>query len=404
MMNNMTNFSSKKENVHKISQKLNEPTWLLNKRLEALEVIDKLDLPKIERLDYSTWDLWRIPEVQMTNLMDTAAKVKESNVFISDFNEALLSQEDLFIQAYQKTSFSPFTEMFKAFTTAFLTDSLFVYIPENMYIKTPIELTFTQEDSICNRQVLVYAGANSSVEIIEKYLSTETENKKSANIQIQLYAESGANIQYSSLDQFSKNTTAFFKRAATTEKDATINWALGAMNDGNVIEDVHVRLEGQGSATDVKTVAITHDDQIQGVNVHVTNAGNNTLGNIFQHGVSLDESVLTFNGIGHIIKNAKNSDAQQESRVLMLSDDARADANPILLIDEFEVVAGHAASISRVDQDQLYYLMSRGLGLKQAEKLIIRGFLGIVLSEISVKEVRQELIDTIERKLAQYGS
>jgi ABC-type transport system involved in Fe-S cluster assembly, permease component len=88
----------------------------------------------------------------------------------------------------------------------------------------------------------------------------------------------------------------------------------------------------------------------------------------------------------------------------MLSDNARADANPILLIDEYEVQAGHAASVSRVDQEQLYYLMSRGLEQKQAEKLMIRGFLGIVLSEISIKEVRQELIDTIERKLAQYDN
>ena len=88
----------------------------------------------------------------------------------------------------------------------------------------------------------------------------------------------------------------------------------------------------------------------------------------------------------------------------MLSDEARADANPILLIDEYEVQAGHAASVSRVDKDQLYYLMSRGIERTDAEKLIIGGFLGIVLSEISVKEVREEFIETINRKLANYES
>ena len=176
------------------------------------------------------------------------------------------------------------------------------------------------------------------------------------------------------------------------------------MNDGNVIEDVRVNLQGQGSASDVKTVAITHNNQVQGINVNVTNIGSHSLGNIYQHGVALDESTLTFNGIGHILKNSKNSDAQQESRVLMLSDDARADANPILLIDEYVVQAGHAASISRVNQEQLYYLMSRGLESKQAEKLIIRGFLGNVLNEIPIPEVRQELIHTIERKLAKYDN
>src|SRR5699024_6539593 len=208
-----------------------------------------------------------------------------------------------------------------------------------------------------NRQVLIYAGANSSVKIMDKYSSIENDKEAIANIQIQVIAEDGAKVQYSSLDQFGENTQAFIKRTGRTGRDAEIHWALGVMNNGDVIEDIHVNLEGQGSTSDVKTVAITHGDQVQGVNVNVTNIGSYSLGNIFQHGVTLDESTLTFNGIGHILKNSKNSDAQQESRILMLSDNARADANPILLIDEYEVQAGHAASISRVNQEQLYYLM-----------------------------------------------
>ena len=176
------------------------------------------------------------------------------------------------------------------------------------------------------------------------------------------------------------------------------------MSEGDVIEDIQVHLEGQGSSSDVKTVVLSYQNQIQAVNASVTNIGSHTIGNIFQHGVALDASTVAFNGIGHILKDSKHSDAQQESRVLMLSDEARADANPILLIDEYEVQAGHAASVSRVDQDQLYYLMSRGLARTEAEKLIIGGFLGIVLSEISVKEVREEFIETIDRKLANYES
>jgi len=108
---------------------------------------------------------------------------------------------------------------------------------------------------------------------------------------------------------------------------------------------------------------------------------------------------LTFNGIGHILKGAKGADAQQESRVLMLSDQARGDANPILLIDEHEVTAGHAASVGRVDPEEMYYLMSRGLRKEDAERLVIRGFLGSVLTAIPVKAVQQELVEVIEGKL-----
>jgi Fe-S cluster assembly protein SufD len=118
-----------------------------------------------------------------------------------------------------------------------------------------------------------------------------------------------------------------------------------------------------------------------------------------QNGVILDKGTLTFNAIGHIIKGAKNADAQQSSHVLMLSDKGRGDANPILLIDENEVTAGHAASVGQVDEEDLFYLQSRGLDEETAKRLVIRGFLGSVVSEIPVKSVQAEFIETIERKL-----
>lgn len=407
----MNLFNRYQNTAEQLSHKLNEPEWFLNYRLEALQAIEKLEPPKIERLNYMDWNLWEIPDIQLEHYSSENEKqrnlINDEGVLVLDFKQAFIEQEELFKKIYNKSDFSQFHNLFDAFTMAFLTDSLFIYVPKNLQVKEPLERIFKQNSNskrMVNRQVLIYAEANSSIEIIEKYLSTEKNKEGVANIHIQILADTGAKVQYSSLDQFDEKTKAFIRRTGKTERDAEINWALGAMNDGNVIEDVHVNLEGQGSVSDVKTVAITHDHQVQGINVNVTNIGKNTIGNIFQHGVALDESTLTFNGIGHILKDSKNSDAQQESRVLMLSDEARADANPILLIDEYEVQAGHAASISRVDQEQLYYLMSRGLEEKQAEKLIIRGFLGNVLSEISIREVRQELIDTIERKLAQYDN
>ena len=100
------------------------------------------------------------------------------------------------------------------------------------------------------------------------------------------------------------------------------------------------------------------------------------------------------------MRGAKGADAQQESRVLMLSDRARSDANPILLIEENDVTAGHAASIGQVDPEDMYYLMSRGLDETTAKRLVIRGFLGAVVTEIPIKAVRDEFISIIERKLA----
>src|SRR5699024_474763 len=159
-------------------------------------------------------------------------------------------------------------------------------------------------------------------------------------------------------------------------------------------------LVGEGAHSEIKVVDITTGDQHEGVNTRVTNYGKHSIGNINQRGVIADKSKLIFNGIGHIIKGAYGANAEQQNRVLMMSSDAHGDANPILLIDENDVLAGHAASVGQVDQNQLYYLMSRGLDQKTAQRLVIRGFLGDVLVSIPSKPIRQELIQTIERKLA----
>lgn len=411
-MGNKQTFTTDDTKVKSLSKQLNEPEWLLNNRLEAFKRLNQLQAPIIERVDYFDWDLWKLPSILEKKSEGNISKIinedlQDKNILISNFEQATVTNEDLFSKLYHEAAFTRFENLFQAFTMAYLTDSLFIYIPENTQAIQPLELTFelnnlTQKQT--NRQVLIYAGANSAIEIIERYTSMDNEEKASANIAVQILADTGANIQYTSFDQFSENTTAFVQREATTKKDATVNFAIGVMSEGDVIEDIQVHLEGQGSSSDVKTVVLSYQNQIQAVNASVTNIGSHTIGNIFQHGVALDASTVAFNGIGHILKDSKHSDAQQESRVLMLSDEARADANPILLIDEYEVQAGHAASVSRVDQDQLYYLMSRGLARTEAEKLIIGGFLGIVLSEISVKEVREEFIETIDRKLANYES
>ena len=411
-MGNKKKFSLDETRVKELSNQFNEPEWLLNNRLEAFKRLNQLQAPMIERVDYSDWDLWELPASLNKNSESNIWKILnedllDKEILVTDFEQAIATNEELFSKLYHEVAFTRSENLFQAFTMAYLTDSLFIYIPDHMQIAQPLELTFELNNlnqKQTNRQVLIYAGVNSSIEIIEHYTSKDNEEKASANITVQILADVGANIQYTSFDQFGENTTAFVQRETSTKKDAVVNFALGVMSEGHVIEDIQVHLDGQGSSSDVKTVVLSYENQIQAVNASVTNIGSHTTGNIFQHGVALDASTVAFNGIGHILKDSKNSDAQQESRILMLSDEARADANPILLIDEYEVQAGHAASVSRVDKDQLYYLMSRGIERTDAEKLIIGGFLGIVLSEISVKEVREEFIETINRKLANYES
>ena len=171
------------------------------------------------------------------------------------------------------------------------------------------------------------------------------------------------------------------------------------MNDCNTVGDIDAELVGDGSQAHSNMIGVTGHQQHVGINNRVTNRGKHTLGLINQRGVINDQSELIFNGIGQIIHGAHGSQADQQNRVLVMSEQARGDANPILLIDENDVEAGHAASVGPVDPHQMYYLMSRGIPQKLAEQMVIRGFLGPVLDNIPSANVRQHMINILERKL-----
>lgn len=171
------------------------------------------------------------------------------------------------------------------------------------------------------------------------------------------------------------------------------------MNDGNTISENITHLIGDGSSSDMKTVVVGRGEQKQNFTSEIVHWGMDTDGFILKHGVMKEASSSIFNGIGRIAKGATRSNAVQESRVLMLSEKARGDANPILLIDEDDVTAGHAASVGRVDPLQLFYLMSRGISQKEAERLVIHGFLAPVVSKLPIESVKKQLTEVIERKV-----
>ncbi|HLQ71970.1 MAG TPA: SufD family Fe-S cluster assembly protein, partial [Bacillota bacterium] len=146
-------------------------------------------------------------------------------------------------------------------------------------------------------------------------------------------------------------------------------------------------------------VVIGRGKQTENFTTKSIHYGLDTEGHILQHGVMTEKSTSIFNAIGKIVNGATRANAEQESRVLMLSEKARGDANPILLIDEDDVTAGHAASVGRVDPLQMYYLMSRGITQAEAERLIINGFLAPVVKQLPIASVQKQLSALIERKL-----
>ena len=406
-----------------------EPAWLRDLRLKMLVQYPKLALPKFDKISYKKWPLTAAtkPVVQesaasaladlsldranaknvLVMLGQTVIKAKldpelaAKGVIFTDIFTAVREHPELVKRYFMTTAVKADANRLTACHAAFLNGGAFLYVPKNVVIKDAIQSYYIQDstrDQDFVHHVLVVADENSEVTYSENY-ATVGDKPNLANVIAEVIGKANSHIHFSAVDQLAQNTTGYVSRQGRLAEDARVDWAVGAMNDGHAIVDFNTDLIGRGSHAEVKVVAVTTGEQLQGINTHVTNIGKHTIGHILQHGVILENSALIFNGVGHIVKGAQGSDAQQESRVLMLSTHARGDANPILLIDENDVTAGHAASVGRVDESQMYYLMSRGIDKKMAERLVIRGFLGNVLTEIPAKEVRQQLTATIERKL-----
>ncbi|EMC45495.1 Fe-S cluster assembly protein SufD [Streptococcus mutans] len=415
-----------KESILTFSQSKAEPAWLQEKRLAAFDKIDNLELPRIERVKFQRWNLGdgtitespisaNVPDftsfgenpklVQLgtqTVLESLPAKFVEQGVVFTDFHSALEEIPQV-IEKYFATALKFDEDKLSAYHTAYFNSGAVLYVPDNVEIDLPLEGIFLQDSTSnvpLNKHVLIIAGRHAKVNYLERFETVEDSNvKATANIAVEVLAQAGSQVKFAAIDRLGNNITTYISRRGRLDNDASIDWALGVMNEGNVIADFDSDLIGNGSHAELKVVAASSGRQIQGIDTRVTNYGNNSIGHILQHGVILERGTLTFNGIGHIIKGAKGADAQQESRVLMLSDKARSDANPILLIDENEVTAGHAASIGQVDPEDMYYLMSRGIDKETAERLVIRGFLGTVITEIPVKAVRDEMIAVLDEKL-----
>lgn len=391
-----------KENLLNFSHKNNESSWLTDLRLKAFERLEELDYPKMQRFSYQDWPLIKKEDFSWSNQADFSLKeeqklLEKKGIILTDIFTASKKYPEL-VQSTFGSVIKHNEDKLTAYHYAYLNSGLFLYIPKDTILTEPITISLSPTQDTYISHLLIVADNNSKVKFLEEIQDKE-KKASSASSMVELIARPGSHIEFSSLDELSQDTTLYFNRRAKIEKDAHVEWAIAFMNDCNTLGDLDSELVGEGSFADSKAIAVTTANQKVGINNRVTNRGPHSTGLINQRGVLLENSRLIFNGIGQIVHGAHGSKADQQNRVLMMSDEAHGDANPLLLIDENDVIAAHVASVGPVDKVQMNYLMSRGIPYDQAQRLVIRGFLGAVLDAIPNKDVRRKMIDILERKL-----
>ncbi|KKB41881.1 Fe-S cluster assembly protein SufD [Bacillus thermotolerans] len=431
-----TNLPVDQEYIRSFSAEKGEGQWLTDLRLTALKQAEDLPLPRADKTKITNWNftqfvshavesepfssLDELPEevkslinIEATDknlyiqrnqtpaFLSVSEDLKEQGVIFTDIFTAVREHSELVQKYFMTDVVKPDEHKLTALHAALLNGGVFLYVPKNVEIKQPIQAVclHDNEEAALFNHVLIVAEDNSSVTYVENYVSTASPESAVANIVTEVVAGANAKVTYGSVDNLASGVTTYVNRRGITGRNARIDWALGMMNDGDTVSENVTNLIGEGSYADTKQVVVGRGDQSQNFTTKVVHFGKHTEGYILKHGVMKDSAKSIFNGIGKIEHGASKSNAEQESRVLMLSEKARGDANPILLIDEDDVTAGHAASVGRVDPIQLYYLMSRGISRQEAERLVIHGFLAPVVEKLPIEGVKKQLTEVIERKV-----
>jgi Fe-S cluster assembly protein SufD len=424
--------------ITQYSKQAGEPDWMLKLRLQGFDSYDNLPLPKLEKTKIDKWNLdgflpfkqheqitdpQHLPE-EVKNLLagkpgeqkailvqqDASViythlpeELKNKGVVFLSLQEALGSHGDLVQKHFMSKDSKVDSHKLAALHTAAWSGGAFLYVPKNVEVDLPIQSVFLSsvEGSGLFPHVIIITESNSTVSYTDSFINTTDEEVVQNGI-VEIHVGASSKVKFTSTRTFSQNVTDYIFRHAVVERDGRMEWVLGEMNLGDSVTENSTQLLGQGSSTDSKLITIGTGTQKENVVSKVVHKGKNTDSQVLIKGVVKDEATTILNGITFIEKGATKANGEQAESLLMLSPKARGDANPILLIDEDDVKAGHAASAGQINPMQIFYLMSRGISKNEAIKLIINGFSAPVSSAVELDSVREHLERAMERKVAQW--
>ena len=422
MENNKLKLSIK--TLQSIFSNTNEPTWFLNTRKLALYKSYTLPFPKLESMELERWNLFNVDFSTLRLENEGNVEIAEYGINSDDF--AVIQKNNTIVHInipekyadkvvikdifsamsddHIKDSFMSVVDYAESKVTAvhytLLNAGLFIDVKDNAVIEEPLQyiVISDKEQSLFNH-VTIQVGNNAKFNFIENYVNNQKDDKAPFSLVSEVVAHEGAQINYSSITNQPGEKRGTILRRGLTYRDSLINWNVAAMDEADVYHDNTTNILGDGSEANLTIVTLGVKEQKTYFNSEVVNQGLSSKGDILQHGVLLDRSHIVFNGVGFIVKGATGSNAYQSSRMLTLSSEAKADANPMLLIDENDVMAGHGASLGRIDEEQLYYLQSRGLTRKESSRLLVHGFLSPVISELTVDKIKELVTVLIDEKI-----
>ncbi len=416
------------ETVKKISEIKNEPEWMRTARLSALKIFFKKPMPTwggdMKSIDFDnvtyflkssaqsedswdkvpeeikkTFEKLGIPEAERKFLAGSGAQFESESVYhmihadlakqgviFCDMDTAMKEHPEL-VREYFGKIVPAGDNKFAALNTACWSGGSFIYVPKGVKVKTPLQAYFRINSKNMGQfeRTLIIADEGSEVVYFEGCSSPTYSSDSLHAAVVELVAKPNARIRYVTIQNWSNNVYNLVTKRAFAYENATVEWI--DMNAGSKLTMKYpsVYLKGEHAKADILSVAFASKGQHQDTGGKVIHLAPNTSSRIISKSISKNGGRSSYRGLVRVAKGAKNVKSTVKCDALMLDKDSRSDTYPTMQIDEKDATIAHEAKVGKIGEEQLFYLMSRGLSESEASAMIVLGFIAEFTKELPME-------------------
>lgn len=418
------------EIVKKISEMKNEPEWMLKFRLRALDIFLKKPMPTwgncnlLNNIDFdnifyyikpqgkqsknwdevpadikNTFDRLGIPEAERKFLAGVTAQyesevvyhsiredLEQQGVIFLDMDSGLREHEDI-VRQHFATVIPAADNKFSALNSAVWSGGSFIWVPPGVKCEIPLQAYFriNAENMGQFERTLIIAKPGSFVHYIEGCTAPVYSSDSLHSAVVELIAKPGAHIRYTTIQNWSKNVYNLVTKRAVAHEDAKVEWVDGNLGSKLTMKYPSIYLVGPRAHGEVLSVAFAGADQHQDAGAKMVHAAPDTTSIIISKSISKDGGRTSYRGLVKVHPGATNVKSSVRCDALLLDEASRSDTYPTMEIDEKNVTIEHEASVSKVGEEQLFYLMSRGLTQSEATAMIVNGFFEPFIKELPLE-------------------
>jgi Fe-S cluster assembly protein SufB len=351
--------------------------------------------PEIKR----TFDRLGIPEAEQKYLQGVSAQYDSESVYHNirkdleakgviflDMDSGLREHPDL-VKEYFGTIIPSSDNKFAALNSAVWSGGSFIYVPKGVHVEMPLQAYFRINTKNMGQfeRTLIIVDEGAYVHYVEGCTAPIYSSDSLHSAVVEIIVKEGGRCRYTTIQNWSNNVYNLVTKRAVAYKNATMEWVDGNLGSKVTMKYPAVLLKGEGAHGEVLSIAFAGRGQHQDAGAKITHLAPNTTSQIISKSISKDGGRASYRGLLKIVEGADNVKSNVVCDALLLDDKSRSDTYPTIECDAKNVTMGHEASVSRVGEDQLFYVMSRGLNEDEANALIVNGFIEPLVKELPME-------------------